>query len=86
MKETLRTKLWLIIGAILLGIALGIILSLSIKPAKSKTIESLLPQTSVKILTVDGKANVYKLNVDQINYIVVISAQGNSVAIIKHSY
>lgn len=68
-----------------LGLFLGVIICAAvffIVSCKSEPPVT-LPQTSTKIKQLDIRTHVYKLNVDNTQYIVVVSDEG-AVAIVKH--
>ena len=68
-----------------LGLFLGVIITVSvflIVTCKSEPTVT-LPQTSTMIKKLDIRTDVYKLNVDNTQYIVVVSTDGG-VAIVRH--
>ncbi|HOB83107.1 MAG TPA: hypothetical protein PKX27_00050 [Bacteroidales bacterium] len=62
---------------ILIGMFLFIIISFKPEPTVS------LPQSSNKITSLNSKTEVYRLNVDNNQYIVVVNTGGGT-AIVKH--
>lgn len=67
------------------GVFCGIIFVLllfiivSFKPEPTVT----LPQSSNKITSINSKTEVYRLNVDNVQYIVIVNSDGGT-AIVKH--
>ena len=62
---------------IIIGLLLSIIVSFKPEPAAS------LPQSSNKITSLNSKTEVYRLNVDNVQYIVVVNIDGGT-AIVRH--
>ena len=62
---------------ILIGLFLFIIISFKPEPTVS------LPQSSNKITSLNSKTEVYRLNVDNTQYLVVVNSDGGT-AIVKH--
>ena len=63
------------------GIIFGLLLFIivSFKPESTVT----LPQSSNKITSINSKTEVYRLNVDNNQYIVIVNSDGGT-AIVKH--
>ena len=62
---------------IIIGLLLFIIVSFKPEPTVS------LPQSSNKITSLNSKTEVYRLNVDNVQYIVVVNIDGGT-AIVRH--
>lgn len=62
---------------IMIGLVLFIIVSFKTEPSVS------LPQSSNKITSLSSRTDVYRLNVDNAQYIVVVNIDGGT-AIVKH--
>jgi hypothetical protein len=80
MKKS-RLFLGLLFGLIIIG-ALFFVISCKSEPTISKTISK--PPLSTLIKEYDSYTKVYKLDVDDIQYIVVVNDQNGGVAIIQH--
>ncbi|NLD47098.1 MAG: hypothetical protein GX660_07845 [Clostridiaceae bacterium] len=63
------------------GIILGLLLFVivSFKPVPEAT----LPQSSNRITNLNSKTEVYRLNVDNVQYVVIVNSDGGT-AIVRH--